>query len=82
MNTKGKNGANLRLELCRAEDPPVVGSVQPPKVTIAKDDYVAIAARIALFGVRHAPVKTLGTWHTRTVEHPPANTKKLRGEPT
>jgi hypothetical protein len=42
---------DLLLKLSRAEDVPILGSVKPPEVTVADHDYMAVATRVALFGV-------------------------------
>ena len=62
---------DLRLKLSRAEDAPTLSGVKPPEVAVADHDHMPVAARVALFGVRHAPVETLGSRNARTVEHPP-----------
>jgi hypothetical protein len=62
---------DIRLKFCSAEDTAILCSVEPPNVTVAQHHDVTIAANVTWFGVRHAPVKTLGTRHTRAVEHPP-----------
>ena len=42
---------HLRLEFCSGENPTILGSIKPPKMTIAHNDNVAIAADVACFGV-------------------------------
>ena len=67
---------NLLFELSRAEDVPALSSVKSPVVAVADYDDMAVATRVAFFGVGHAPVETLGSRNARTVEHPPALTVK------
>lgn len=68
-------GGDLRLEFSRAEDVAIMGSVKPPKVSIAEDEDVGIPTGVSYFGVGHAPVKAFCTWHTGAVKHPPENVR-------
>ena len=62
---------DLLLKLRRAKNAPALSGVKSPEMAVADHNYMPVTAGVALFGVGHAPVETLGSRNTRTVEHPP-----------
>ncbi len=64
---------DLRLQLGSAEYASILSSIKPPEVAVSDHNYMAVSARVAFFGMRYAPVKTLGSRNACTVKHPPGH---------